>query len=303
MSTLPKKLITHDGKFHADDIFACAVLCLLLEKNGERFEIIRTRDAATIKNGDFVFDVGGDYVAAQNRFDHHQKGGAGERANGIPYAAVGLVWRSYGTILCDGNQEIADHIDSQLIQPIDANDNGIELSDPRRPDLRPVFLQDVLYAFRATWKEDPEIYNTAFLELVSFAMHIIKRYIATTKDYIEGVKKVKEIYEKTEDKRVIILDGPYPCEEYLANQVEPLFVVAPRSENNTWKVNTVRVKPMTFVDRKKLPSAWAGLRDQELEHRTGVSGAVFCHNAGFLIVAQTKEAAVLLAQKALLNNE
>ena len=58
---LIKKLITHNGSFHADDLFACAVLFLLLEKRGEKFEIIRTRDENILKNGDYVFDVGGIY--------------------------------------------------------------------------------------------------------------------------------------------------------------------------------------------------------------------------------------------------
>ncbi|MEK7128127.1 MAG: MYG1 family protein [Patescibacteria group bacterium] len=55
------KLVTHDGSFHSDDIFAAATLQIYLEKKGEAFEIIRTRDEEIIKNGDFVFDVGGIY--------------------------------------------------------------------------------------------------------------------------------------------------------------------------------------------------------------------------------------------------
>ena len=74
-----KTLITHNGSFHTDDIFACATLSLMLEKKGEKFEIIRTRDEEIIKTGDYVFDVGGVYDEEGNRFDHHQKGGAGVR--------------------------------------------------------------------------------------------------------------------------------------------------------------------------------------------------------------------------------
>ena len=54
-----KKLITHNGTFHADDVFACVTLSLMLEKNGEKFKIIRTRDEKIIKGGDYVFDIGG----------------------------------------------------------------------------------------------------------------------------------------------------------------------------------------------------------------------------------------------------
>ena len=65
-----KKLVTHDGSFHTDDIFACATLSILLDKNKENFEVIRTRDEEIIKNGDYVFDLGGIYEPEKNRFDH-----------------------------------------------------------------------------------------------------------------------------------------------------------------------------------------------------------------------------------------
>ena len=63
-----KKLITHNGTFHADDVFACVTLSLMLEKNGEKFKIIRTRDEKIIKGGDYVFDIGGVYDEKTNRY-------------------------------------------------------------------------------------------------------------------------------------------------------------------------------------------------------------------------------------------
>ena len=39
MSTTIKKLITHDGSFHSDDIFACATLSLMLEKNKKNLKL------------------------------------------------------------------------------------------------------------------------------------------------------------------------------------------------------------------------------------------------------------------------
>src|SRR3989338_10239311 len=110
-----KKLITHNGSFHTDDIFAAATLSLLLEKKGEPFEIIRTRDEEIIKSADYVFDVGGIYEREKNRFDHHQPGGAGRRVLsgvegekfGIEYSSFGLVWEKFGVDLA-GNKEVAD---------------------------------------------------------------------------------------------------------------------------------------------------------------------------------------------------
>ena len=51
-----KIIITHSGSFHADDVFACASLSILLEKKQQPFKIIRTRNEKIIKTGDFIID-------------------------------------------------------------------------------------------------------------------------------------------------------------------------------------------------------------------------------------------------------
>ena len=87
------KLVTHNNSFHADDVFATATLLLVLKKNIDEVEIIRTRDRSLFESGDYVYDTGGIYDEEKNRFDHHQEGMAGERENGIPYSSFGLVWK------------------------------------------------------------------------------------------------------------------------------------------------------------------------------------------------------------------
>jgi len=52
---MPQTIITHDGKFHADDVFAVAAL-LILNKDAK---VVRTRDSRVILGGDIVVDVGG----------------------------------------------------------------------------------------------------------------------------------------------------------------------------------------------------------------------------------------------------
>ena len=70
-STISKmKIATHNGKFHADEVFAISLLRRL-----ERFadaEIIRTRDTELLKTADVVVDVGGQYDPSTHRYDHHQ---------------------------------------------------------------------------------------------------------------------------------------------------------------------------------------------------------------------------------------
>ena len=62
-------------------------------------EIVRTRDASALAAADARVDVGGKSDPATGDFDHHQRGGAGERPNGVRYASFGLVWKHYGAQL------------------------------------------------------------------------------------------------------------------------------------------------------------------------------------------------------------
>ncbi|MEK7080889.1 MAG: MYG1 family protein [Patescibacteria group bacterium] len=297
------KLITHNGSFHSDDIFACATLCLMLEKRGEQFEIIRTRDPEIIKNGDYVFDLGGMYDEKLNRFDHHQPGGAGRRVPsgvegemGIEYSSFGLVWKKFGAEIC-GSQKVADTIDKKLVAPVDAFDNGIDLVE-NKYEISPYFIEHAFLSMQPTWREENLSEDEMFLKSVKMAKEILLREIIQARDGALAEEITTSVYKNSPDKKIIILDKNYPHEYTLCNFPEPLFVIYPR-ENNTWGVRVVRENPKTFKNRKDFPKSWAGLRDGELQKVTGVSDAVFCHRGLFLAVAQSKEGAIKLARIAI----
>ncbi len=295
-------LVTHNSKFHADDVFAIATIGLLLEQNNKHWQVIRTRDPEDICKGDYVVDVGGVYDADADRFDHHQIGGAGKRDNGIPYASFGLVWKKYGETI-SGNREVAEKIDQKLVQPIDAHDNGVEVVKDSLNGLYPYDLQQLKYILLPTWKEETDL-DEVFKQAVMFAQTILKRQIKVAQDEEEGCALVLDAYHNTEDKRVIMIDERLPWKEVLAKFQEPLYVMYKKRVTNTWSVKTVSIDPtglglLEHIARKPFPKEWAGKRDKELEEVTGVSGALFCHNNLFLVVAQTKEAAIELAQIAL----
>jgi uncharacterized UPF0160 family protein len=297
MKIMNKKLITHNGSFHADDIFAAATFSLLLEKKGETFEIIRTRDPEIIRTGDYVFDVGEIYDEKTNRFDHHQKG-AGIRENAIEYASFGLVWKKFGLELA--GKKAADLIDKRLACPIDAGDNGFDLVE-NKYDVSPYFIQHFFYAMSPTWLEKDVNKDEIFLKCVEIAKEILSREIIQARDSVVAEEKVISIYQNTIDKRLIILDENYPYENALNNFPEPLFVVYPRTDNS-WGVKAVRQDPKNFKNRKDFPLHWAGLREEELQKVTGVQDAIFCHKGLFMSVAKTKEGAMKLAELALSNN-
>lgn len=287
-------IVVHDGKFHADDIFACAIVTLLLERAGEKYQIVRTRDEAVIVKADFVLDVGSVHDPLLKRFDHHQPGGAGIRENGVPYAAAGLTWKAYGEEL-SGSVEAQARIDATLIQSIDADDNGYSLIELKH-GIRPYRLQETLYAFRPTWKEAQD-FDSAFMKLVPLAREILIREIAHANDGILATTEVQMAYERAGDKRIIELSTNFPFQATLTAHPEPLYVVNPRPTGG-YKVEAVAQGPNTFDLRKPMPEAWAGLRGTDLARASGVPDAIFCHNGRFMAVTETREGALLLARKA-----
>lgn len=298
-----KKLITHNGSFHADDIFACATLSLLLEKKGETFKIIRTRDEEIIKNAkeneSYIFDIGGIFDAEKNKFDHHQIGGAGKHENGIEYSSFGLVWKKFGEELCE-SKKVMEIVDNKIVAPIDASDNGFDLIE-KKHEIFPYLIQDVFAIFRPTALEKVNK-DKQFEKAVILAKEILSREIKKANDKIEIEKIIQNFYENSKDKRLIIIDEPKVSRQEiwdaLQNFDEPLFVVY--GDDKDWGTVAMRKEINNFENRKYFPKSWAGLKDEELQKISGVSDAVFCHRGLFLVGAKSKQGAIKLAELALL---
>lgn len=296
-----KKIVTHSGNFHTDEVFSCAVLSLVNEGD---VEVVRSRDPLIWTTGDFVVDVGNIYDSSARRFDHHQQGGAGVRENGIPYSSLGLVWKEYGVSLC-GSAEVAEYVDKKLVQPIDAADNGIDSFTLTATGTYPYLLHHVVTSFRPTWKEERDhamSFDQGFLKAMEIARVVLLREIAIAKDSFEGEQAVIQAYHQAEDKRIIVIDGQYPWEGTLIQFPEPLFVVKPDHESaGAWKVKTVRKNVDSFESRKNLPLAWGGKSGDEFAKLTSVLDASFCHTKLFITGAGSKDGALKLAQLALEN--
>lgn len=303
MSFFKKKkiLITHNGAFHTDDLFAAATLSIL---NNDNVKIIRTRDSQIFEKGDYVFDVGGVYDPEKNKFDHHQRGGGGARPNGIPYSSFGLVWKKYGEQIC-GDKEVAVYIDKKIVQPIDAIDNGMDITLSKVNDVEHYTVNDIFMAFYPTWKEGSLDVNKIFKKEVKKITPLLKREIVIAKDGIEGKKIIIEAYNNTEDKRIIVLDKPlhrHLIQDILPRFDEPVYVIYPSSHDTSWKVEAVRKNTATMESRKLFPESWRGLmnNDPQLRDLSGVGGVTFCHQSGFFAHVKSKEGAITLAEKALL---
>lgn len=287
------KIVTHDGHFHIDDVFAVAALMLLYPDA----EIIRTRDEEKIAEADMVVDVGAKYSPEEKFFDHHQPEGAGKRENGIPYAAFGLVWKEYGETL-SGSKEVAELIDNILVASIDATDNGFKLSVPMIEGVKEYGIEDYLDLYIYGVETEDEM-NKRFKTALNFAQDVLKKEIETNNKKVHEWREVKKIYENSEDKKIIFLPKHLSWKQILI-PTEAIYVVADRLDGK-WQAMAVPKHPKSYELKKPFPSSWAGKTGENLAEISGVKDATFCHRNLFLAVAKTKEGAVQLAQKALEN--
>ncbi len=292
------KVVTHDSRFHADDVFAIATLSLVF---GNKIKITRTRDQKIIDAADIVLDVGNVYDTEKNRFDHHQKEGAGIRENGIPYASFGLIWKHFGRRLC--SSDAWEIIEKKIVQSIDAGDNGVNTFNVTELGVFPYLVQTMLYSFMPSWKEKTHI-DDAFMKAVDFVKEILKREILRAEHVIEARKIILEIYEKSEDKEIIIFDKEFDFSDddigaILSDKPEPLFFIRYRPENDNWSSKGVRINVNDIPIRKQFPKEWAGLNNEELQKVSGISDAVFCHRGLFLGVARSLEGVLDMSKKAI----
>lgn len=303
MVLFKKKILiaTHAGSFHTDDVFAAATLHLYLKKQKQPYTLVRTTDPDVLAKADIVFDIGRIYDEQTNRFDHHQKGGAGQRENGIPYAAFGLVWKTYGPLLCE-SLELAQEIDRYFVQAVDASDNGVDLFEKKFSDVSLNTLESVVGSFNLSFDENEDLVDEHFSEIASFATRILERVIHQTKAQYVVNARVKELYQEQGQGELLVVDemfGRVPIAIAAQNFSDVLYFVYPGKRDGNWNVYATRVSQDSFKSKKPFPESWQGLQGDELATATGVSDAVFCHNSGFLCVAKTKEGALLLAKKAL----
>lgn len=295
-----KKLVTHSGPFHTDEIFAIAIIQLLLEQNNESYELIRTRDNSIIETGDYVFDVGKIYAPEKNRFDHHQTEGAGKRENGIPYASIGLAWKHFGMQLCGNNETVWKRIDEKMIAPIDADDNGIDTYtlDPIY-NTEPYFFKSAVKSFYPPWNKEKN-FDEQFEKVLGFAKQVMQNQINLGIARFDATALVEKDYESSQDKQIIVLEGAYPWKEILSKKPEVIFVIY-KNTDGKWSVQGVpRDEKDEFTIAKQLPESWAGLDDSDLAKASGVPDAYFCHRGRWLCGAKSFEGAMELAKKALL---
>jgi uncharacterized UPF0160 family protein len=297
-------IVTHSGKFHADDAWAVAVLKILFPQA----QVVRTRDTALVAAADFAVDVGGIWDPAAGCFDHHQKGFSGARPTGVPYASAGLVWKHYGarcvsalaaahTGHClseDKALEMAHSIDADVVQYLDLSDVGAAKNAPGGYG-----LSAVVSGFNPNWLDEQRLgfgeADAAYrLSQFTRAMELLTDIMINAVKYRVGallsVEQVRQA-EVLEEGRVLFLkNGAVPWTQVVRKEMpKVLFVISHNIGEQRYMIHTIPVSGDSFAARADLPEAWAGLRDDKLAAVTGVHDAGFCHNGRFIAAAKSYE--------------
>ena len=305
MTDLPL-LVTHSGSFHCDEAFAYVVLRLSLglKEPGVDHRLVRTRDTATIAQGDYVWDVGLAYDPAAQRFDHHQRG-APTREDGTPFSAAGLIWQHHGeaalrALLQPEGAEalapaIAKELDRVLIRRIDEVDNGTASSR------EPLDLASLVGDCNLTWDTPSEgrhaAEDAAFLEAVAMLDGVLRRRVRALRSRLSADALVVVAQAASADPRVLELERGMPWKNVVfAHDMPVLFAVYP-VPNGNWMVDAMPPEPGSFAQRLPLPEAWAGLQDDALAQASGVPDAVFVHVRRFVGAARSRAGAVDMARR------
>lgn len=289
-------IATHDGSFHADEVFAIAVLGLV----GDPVEVVRTRDRGALAQADLRVDVGFRDDASTGDFDHHQREFDTARENGVRYASFGLVWREFGARVCDGDPGVADAVDETLVQSVDANDTGQQLTRSLIDGVRPMTVNAIIGAFNTRWDEalTPEGERERFDTAVALAQDILAREVASAASGRRSGRIVREAITAAADPRVVELPVNAPWKQVLVPEApDALFVIYPKRQG--FGLEAVPRQLASFENRRDLPATWAGLEGADLVEATGVEAALFCHTKRFLAVARSRTGINRLAELAL----
>ncbi len=266
------KAFTHAGCFHADDVFATALL-LYLNPN---MEVVRGFQVPEDFDG-IVYDIG------LGEFDHHQKDKR-VRDNGIPYGAFGLLWEAFGERILAS--EDAKAFDEEFVQKLDYTDNTGEMNP----------LSEVINAMNVNWDEADG--DGCFRAAVEMAGTILKCFFMK----YQSARKAKETVEsKMTNSPVLVLDAFLPWKDVVEGK-DIDYVIFP-SARGGYNIQAVPVNKNTIELKKAFPESWRCASKEELTAQTGIETFTFCHATGFICATDTLEDAVKVAETALKYHE
>lgn len=291
-------LITHDSKFHPDDVFSTVFLSKYIENPC----LFRAPVGNVEAPGTIIYDVG------FGKFDHHGPDAKKRPNSNLKYCSFGLLWNEFGRDYLKKNkyeytEELFSAIDEILVKQIDGIDNGV--FPEIKAEYKLLDLDKIIDLFNPTWEEKTDT-DLNFSNALNFAETIFDNIIRTEYSKIKATKKVLSKIDSVKN-NTLILNEYLPYQQAIFSSSNPLakeikIIILPSNRGGYC------IKPRTITEDSKellinFPKEYFGLHDEELRQITGIKTAKFVHSTGFLASTDTLEDAILLAQKALENKE
>ena len=270
--------ITHSGTMHADEVFSTAFLEMYLKD----VRIYRTNyiDNSKVQENTIIYDVG------RGKYDHHQPEAA-KRENDITYCSFGLLWKEYGKEFLKNYDikyvdEVWNGIDKDLVEYIDADDNGQfpKIEAPYKVKTLP----GIIKLFNPSY-DSGEDESEQFLAACEVAKAIFKEEILYINGKVIAEEELKEELKDITNEKYVILDKFLPYEDTILGNEKYnnlLFVAYPSNRGGY----AIKVIPKSIEDktaRQSFPEEWAGLEGEALEKISGIEGLTFCHTARFIV--------------------
>lgn len=249
-------------------------------------------------------------------------------------SGFGLIWKHFGKTIVEhihrvyypklqytesDVDEIFSMIDNGIVAYVDMLDNGEQDKFQYGsvvPYQRAGSITNLFSAFNPVQDElerDSKISDSLFFSASEFGRRYLIREIRRVLDLVHAKKPFEyALSQLSQDDEVLVLDRYIPWSYAMScssNDAERIKMIVHPTNTGTWSCQIPRFNPRK--DRKlssKLqdgtqrtlrvhpPVAMLGLRDEALAEVTGVEDALFCHVAGFISVAVSKEGAVALAR-------
>lgn len=265
--------VTHNGKFHIDEVFGTILLIKIFEK----ISLARVSEIndSNSYNNKIIFDIG------KGEFDHHQSD-ALTREDGIKYSSFGLLWKKYGKkylkkIKCEDIDFAWKHFDNSIVKTIDKIDNfQIE-----KDCLKNYMISNIIENFNPTWDSNTDS-NIMFEKALDFANVIFDNEIANVLAIIKANNYLKNI--NIDNEEYIVLEKFIPYNDFINENDKKgkiNFIVFP-SKRKGYEIRTI-------LDRKRFPKDWYNLSENDFFIRYNIHGMLYCHSNGKLCIADNLE--------------
>ncbi|AFN82745.1 putative MYG1-like protein [Encephalitozoon romaleae SJ-2008] len=296
------KLVTHDERFHYDEVLASCVLLRIYPDA----EIMRTRDNAIIEQGDIVYDVGGVFNPATRRFDHHQRTFSETFSSkyNVKLSSSGLIFKYFHKQLlslygiedtCGIYNMVVDKIYSEFFLYADAIDNGQDIYG----EIRPRTMADLVGLFN-TDTPDEGLENRGFYKVLEIVSTDLDNYMKRIKIWVNNYEHVEKKARETNGP-ILVLDKHYTTDLILEiesqNGKDFKFMVFPH--RNAYRVIAIPKRRGSFETKNPLKKEWRGLVNEELVRASGIEGCIFVHSSGFMGINSTFENALKMCEESL----